>query len=580
MDDIAAIKSRLSIEDLVGRYCQLQKKGRNLVCLCPFHNDKKPSFLVSPDKGIGYCFACQSGGDIFSFFQKIENVDFQQAIKDLAALAGVAISEKHVPSTAPKKGEKDRARECLLAAQDFYRQSYQQSAEAQAYLQKRGIAADQIETFGIGVAPDSFSATYEHLLKQGYSRTEILSAGMGVQRDLADERIYDRFRHRLMFPIHDLQGAIVGFGGRTLGNDDAKYVNTSDSLLYHKSSVLFALHHARDSMRKLRSAYLVEGYFDVLACHAVGATNTVATCGTALTPEHVQILKRTVERVILCMDQDRAGQEAMERSFPLLVQAGLVVEVVVLPGKDPADVLLADPEGLRNLLGHPRPYLDTVYAAIQQANIDDPATRKESLRRILTLISALPSAVDRSAEMEKAAIVFRQTKTALESDLIVYMTKSNSHKKSDDYQSSIPSASQFSSVEIVLGMFLLYPALRHLLQELIEPVTPFAQALYRALRTSDQSVPTEQLPLETDVRERAAVLQLYCEEHSFAEWSEALAVRELRRNCQAANRDMLKAKQNELMKRMTQARRDGKRVEEAQLQTEYLQVLTLMRATK
>ncbi len=578
MDDISAIKSRLTIEDLVGRYCQLQKKGRNLVCLCPFHNDKKPSFLVSPDKGIGYCFACQTGGDIFSFYQKIENVDFQQAIKDLAEMAGVTLSEKVVTSSAPKKGEKDRARECLQAACDLYIEKFSASSGAQMYLQKRCIPAEQIEQFHIGVAPDSFSATYEHLLKKGFSRSEILAAGLGIQKELTDERIYDRFRNRLMFPIYDVQGGIVGFGGRTLGQDDAKYVNTSDSVLYHKSQVLFALNIAREPMRKLKCAYLVEGYFDVLACHQVGVTNTVATCGTALTTEHVQILKRMVDRVVLCMDQDRAGQEAMERSFPLLVQAGLSVELVTLPGKDPADVLVADAAQLKDLLAHPVPYLDAVLHSISRLNLSDAQVRKESLRRVLNLIAVLPSAVERSTELEKAAIVFRQTKSDLENDLVHLITRPSPTNKTVTAANATPSASQFSSIEIVLGMLLLYPNLRYLIKELIEPPGDFTRALHIAMTQAAPGTSLEQLPLQAVDRERASVLQLFCEEHGFAEWSEALAVRELRRNCQAANRDLLRAKQLDITKRLLIAKQEGKFAEEAQLQTEFQQVLKLLKS--
>jgi hypothetical protein len=205
---------RLPIEQLVAQYCQLQKKGRNFVCLCPFHNDSKPSLLVSPDKGIAYCFACQTGGDIFSFYQAIEGVAFPQALKELAERAGVVLENKP-GMAAPKKDEKDRARDCLLSALSFYRAQLSGSASAKEYLAKRAVPAEQIERFEIGVAPDSFSATYEHLLKQGFSRKEILAAGLGVQKELQDEKIYDRFRHRLMFPIHDPQGAIVGFGGRS-----------------------------------------------------------------------------------------------------------------------------------------------------------------------------------------------------------------------------------------------------------------------------------------------------------------------------------------------------------------------------
>src|SRR3989338_2898351 len=348
MDSVAEIKMRLPIEQLVAQYWQLTKKGRNFVCLCPFHSDSHPSFLVSPDKGIGYCFACRSGGDIFSFYQKIEGCDFPQAIRELAEKTGVKPETRPSAGAAPKKDEKDRARECVQAAVRFYRDNLKQSPASQECLRRRSVPQEQIDKFEIGVAPDSFSATYEELLKQGFSRKEILAAGLGIQKELREERIYDRFRNRLMFPIHDAQGNLVGFGGRTLGDDDAKYINSSDGILFHKSGILYGMHLAKDAIREKGKALLVEGYFDVLACHRVGATHAVATCGTALTAEHVKLLKRYSETVTLCLDSDRAGQEAMERAFLLLSKEGVHVEAVLLPGKDQSETLASDPA----LLGH------------------------------------------------------------------------------------------------------------------------------------------------------------------------------------------------------------------------------------
>lgn len=347
MDSVAEIKMRLPIEQLVAQYCQLTKKGRNFVCLCPFHNDSHPSLLVSPDKGIAYCFACRSGGDIFSFYQKIEGCDFPQAIRELAEKTWVKIQERPFMG-AVKKDEKDRARECVHAALRLYRDHLKQSPAAQEYLRNRGVTQEQIEQFAIGVAPNSFSATYEELLKQGFSRKEILAAGLGIQKEIREERIYDRFRNRLMFPISDAQGNLVGFGGRTLGDDgssglttgSAKYINSSDGILFHKSGILYGMHHAKDAVREKGRALLVEGYFDVLACHRVGVTHTVATCGTALTAEHVKLLKRYTETVTLCLDSDQAGQDAMERAFLLLSKEGVHVETVILPGKEENGVLI------------------------------------------------------------------------------------------------------------------------------------------------------------------------------------------------------------------------------------------------
>ena len=576
MDSVAEIKMRLPIEQLVAQYCQLVKKGRSFVCLCPFHNDSHPSLLVSPDKGIAYCFACRSGGDIFSFYQKIENCDFPQALRELAEKAGVKIESQASAGSIVKKDEKDRARECLEAAQRLYREHLQTSSLAVQYLQKRGVPPEQIEQFGIGVAPDSFSTTYEHLLKQGFSRKEILAAGLGVQKELREERIYDRFRNRLMFPIHDAQGGLVGFGGRTLIDEDAKYINSSEGILFHKSSVLYGMHLAKDAIRETGAVILVEGYFDVLACHRVGAVNAVATCGTALTEAHAKLLKRYTERVILCLDQDRAGQDAMERAFLLLSAHAVHVDAVLLPAKDPADTVQADPALLRHLLASASPYLDQTLEQLRATDLQSPLPRRSALRRVLTLLNAFPSSVERRDYLVKAAGVFGTTEAAFQEDLDL------AREAPAPVVPVAPAARSdtdlFSPVEITLGLFFAYPQLRHLLPELIAPEEGMAAVLYEGLTSSTAGrIAIESLPIPPEHRERAAVLQLYCEHHAFHDWSETMAAREIRKHCKRANRELLRRKQEQITRKLLDATQAGKLTEQAQLQVQYQQVLRLMK---
>ncbi len=587
MDSVAEIKMRLPIEQLVAQYCQLTKKGRNFVCLCPFHNDSHPSLLVSPDKGIAYCFACRSGGDIFSFYQKIEGCDFPQAIRELAEKTGVKIQERPFMG-AVKKDEKDRARECVHAALRLYRDHLKQSPAAQEYLRNRGVTQEQIEQFAIGVAPNSFSATYEELLKQGFSRKEILAAGLGIQKEIREERIYDRFRNRLMFPISDAQGNLVGFGGRTLGDDgssglttgSAKYINSSDGILFHKSGILYGMHHAKDAVREKGRALLVEGYFDVLACHRVGVTHTVATCGTALTAEHVKLLKRYTETVTLCLDSDQAGQDAMERAFLLLSKEGVHVETVILPGKDPSETLASDPTLLGHLLeSSAAPYLDAVLDQLRSGDLSAALPRREALKRLLRLLGALTSDVERRDYLTKAAGVFQTTETALQEDLS--RTRREVPSATDDLSQAMPRDSRdlFTTLEITLGLFLCYPTLRHLLPELIVPQEGMASTLFRALRALPigQEATLENLALPPEQKERAAVLALYCEQHQFHDWSETMAAREIRKHCRQSNRETLRHKQEEITRRLLDAQRDGRAAEEVQLQNQYQQVVRLMK---
>ncbi|MFA6039152.1 MAG: DNA primase [Candidatus Peribacteraceae bacterium] len=572
MDVTQDIKARLTIEELVGQYCQLKKKGRNFVALCPFHKDAHPSLLVSPDKGIAYCFACQTGGDIFSFYQAIEGVDFRQALKDLGERTGVRVEEHAAPSL--KKDEKERIRDVLREALQFYRDRLKATPAVQEYLRKRDVPAEQAEQFELGFAPDSFSATYEHLLKKGFSRKEILAAGLGIQKELKEERIYDRFRNRLMFPIHDAQGQVIAFGGRTLGEDDAKYVNSSEGVLYHKSSVLFGLHHAKEAMRAARSVILVEGYFDLLACHRVGVTNVVATSGTALTEQHVKVLKRTVDTVNLCLDADRAGQDAAERAFFLLSAEALNVRSILLPRKDASELLQEGQEKLKAALTEGGiSYLDRVLRQLGAQNLSDAVIRREALRRLLSLLQALPFAVERKDYTAKAAAVFSTTESALEEDL--QRTPRTAPAAAVSQQKD---GLSFSKTELSLALLFLYPKLRAtLLAELIAPEEPFTIAFYEALKQAESLSETslDMLPLAPEHRERAALLLLFCEENGLAEWSESLAVREIRKNCISANRELLQRKQEDIARLLIAARAAQNVTEEALLQNQYMQIIRL-----
>lgn len=577
MDSVAEIKARLSIDALVGQYVQLQKKGRNFVGLCPFHQDSHPSFLVSPDKGICYCFPCQKGGDIFSFYQLIEGVDFKQAIKDLAEKAGVTLPD--APVETVRKDEKDRAREALAAAGAFYANQLRTSEKTKEYLSGRGVTDEEAAEFGLGFAPDSYTATYEHLLKTGFSRKEVQAAGLGVQKDLNEDRIYDRFRNRLMFPIHDGQGRIIGFGGRTLGDDDAKYLNVSDGPLYRKSQVLYGLHRAQKAMRETKRVVLVEGYFDVLACHRVGVTEAVATCGTALTDEHVKLLKRYVEKVVLCMDSDRAGRDAAERAFMLCAKEGIQVEGVTLGQKDPADVAQQSPDMLKKLLTESaKPYLDIVCAELRTADLSKPSVMHEAVQRLLPLLQAISTSTERSHAVRQGAAALGTTETALLDDLHRFEQKLPVLPKQAPVHLA-NTAAMYSSCELALGLFLLYPRQIELLKELIRPEEEFAAQLYDALQEvgnrTDFTVDTLNLPEE--VRGRAGILQLYCEESGFAVWNEAVATREIRSNCKTANRDQLHRKQKDITKRLLEAKRAGDASAEQDLTAQYQELLRLSR---
>ncbi len=579
VDPVSEIKARLPIEDLVAQYCKVEKKGRSFKSLCPFHNDKKPSFLISPDKGIAYCFACQKGGDIFSVYQLLEGVDFPQAIRDLADKVGLELPKRENAAPVIKKDERERMRDCLESALSFYRKSLAASAETMAYLEKRGMAAAEIESLQLGYAPAGYTTTYDHLLKEGFSKTEIINAGLAIQKDLSDQRPYDRFRERLMIAIRDPQGRLIGFGGRAMRSDDpAKYINTPETPLYRKSEVLFGMDSARDAVREKRSVILVEGYFDVFACKRVGLHNTVACCGTALTEEHARYLKRHVDSVVLCLDSDRAGREAAERAFLVLAAQDVQVTALMLPEKDPADLALEQPDLLKQLLSDGGlPYVDLVLDEIGRQNLADPSTRRTALHRLIPLIEAVPSAVERKRLTAAAAAALGTVETALEQDIRAAKQAAPRRPLTapSEPTESHPSCTK---AELALLLFVLYPMFIRELKELIRPEDGMAAALYDKLAAVGevQTLDVESLQLEPADLERLKILLLYWEDKGFSGWSDSTAAREIRAHCQRANQEtILGRKLPDIAKRLREAAKGGHMAEEEQLKTQVSQAAKL-----
>lgn len=578
MDVKDEIRARLPIDQLVAQYCQIKRKGRNFVSLCPFHNDSHPSFLISPDKGIAYCFACQSGGDIFSFFQKIESVDFPTAVKMLAEKAGVDIPKDNFTPKKPSvsKDEKDRLRECIAAAAVFYEAKLAAVPLALTYVQNRGVPPELMTKFGIGYAPDSFSETYDHLLKAGFNRTEIVTAGLGVQKDI-EGKIYDRFRHRIMFPIRDAQGVIIGFGGRAMGDSDAKYVNSPESPLYNKSAVLFGLFQARDAIRKTRKVVLVEGYFDCIAAHKAGIEHVVAVSGTALTEEHVKILRRHAEEVILCLDQDNAGQLAAVRAFDLLSRAHLRISSVSLSAKDPDELVQKDAPLFAHLISDTAiPYIDSVISRLKvRPDISEPSGKLVVAETLFPLLDAVPTSVEVRAYMQKAAQSFGVIESEFDRDYRAWKTQSGPIKKVD-----APGAladAPYSRYELCIGFALLYPPVRGLVAELIPPTDDVYAAAIAALPSSGEATASDVLaPLEMDslLKEKLNVLALYCEEN-FPVWSEHMAAKEFRKLVLSSNREKMLEKQFAIVKELKTAREKGRPDDEARLLTQYQQLLKL-----
>ena len=334
-DERDEIRSRIDIVELVGSRVSLRRTGKTFKGLCPFHDDKTPSFTVDPTTGRYRCWSCGEHGDCFTWVMKTGNVEFPEALKELAQKAGVELKSRG-PSIPP--GLRDAHRAIMGEALAFFRENLARHAPALGYVKERGLDSETLERWEIGYAPDSFEALTNRLRQKGHNMAEAKALFLVDERDRGG--LYDKFRGRLMFPIRDERGELVAFGGRLLGDGQPKYINSSDTPLYRKSKVLYGFDRARDTISKARRAVLVEGYLDVIACHRAGETTAVASLGTAMSEEQAKLLKRWTDEVTILYDADAAGQKAAERAVGLLREEGVRVHVALMPqGEDP-DTLL------------------------------------------------------------------------------------------------------------------------------------------------------------------------------------------------------------------------------------------------
>ncbi len=331
------LKMRNDITEVVSGYVNLKRRGRNMVGLCPFHGEKTPSFNVYTENGSFYCFGCGVGGDVISFEMKIENLDYVDAVKALAQRAGMEMPENSYDDSLSKL--RSRVFEANREAARFYFSTlYSKSgAGGLEYFYSRGLSDRTIRHFGLGFADDNWTSLCSHLRSKGFKDNELVAANLAVQRRNGNG-IYDRFTNRVMFPIIDLRGNVIAFGGRIMTDEKPKYLNTSDTPVFKKSANLFSLNNAKNSGS--RTLILCEGYMDVIAVNQAGFTNAVATLGTALTSEQAVLMKRYADEVIICYDADEAGQKATARAIPILRNAGLVIRVLSIPsGKDPDEFI-------------------------------------------------------------------------------------------------------------------------------------------------------------------------------------------------------------------------------------------------
>jgi len=403
---IRQVRDENNILDVISNYVSLKKGGANYKGLCPFHTEKTPSFMVNPSKQIFHCFGCGEGGDVFRFLMRYENMGFPEAVSTLAERCGRALPRGGKSSEdTKKKREKERIFEVNRAALDFFSEARLRSRSVGGYLKKRGISRDSIEVFSIGYAPDSWNSLFVHLKSAGFSEAEMEGAGLILRRKDGNG-YYDRFRNRMMFPIVDVRGHVLGFGGRVMDDSTPKYLNSPETAVFDKGANLYGLNLAYEAIRRQDYAILVEGYMDVITVHQHGVANVVATLGTALTVRHIRKLKRYTRNVAVFFDSDDAGIKAAVRSFDLCVPEGMKVKVVSLEaGEDPDSFIRkAGRDGFSDRMSQARPIMDFMMDRVLEEELPKGIPgRVAAAERLLAMLAKIPNPLERELYLEQTA---------------------------------------------------------------------------------------------------------------------------------------------------------------------------------
>ena len=415
------IKERLNIVDVISGYIKVDKAGINFKAKCPFHNEKTPSFFISPTRQSFYCFGCGEKGDIFSFVQKFESLDFKEALKILADRAGIKLEKFRAenPAEADKENRvKERMFEIMEEATKVFEKEILENKEIIKYLEKRGLEEKTIKKWRLGFAKDEWRSLYDYLIQKGFDKKEMLLAGL-IKKTEKEEKYYDTFRNRVMFPIFDNADRVIAFSGRAIKEDDKtpKYLNSPETKLFYKSEVLYGFNVAKNYIRKLDYAVLVEGQMDLIMSHQTGILNTVASSGTALTELHLKKIQKLSGRVIIAYDADSAGKKASWRAAELALGLGMEIKIVSLPkGEDPASIAKKDPKEWKEALKKSEHFTDF---AINKAVKENEGRNliREILKNVLPLAHLIKSEIEKSQFIKKIAHKIGVSEEDIRSDL-------------------------------------------------------------------------------------------------------------------------------------------------------------------
>ncbi len=464
MSVIDDVKLKTDIVQVIGQHTKLTKAGRMFRGLCPFHSEKDPSFYVYPEQQTWHCFgACSTGGDVFSFVMKKEGLDFREALETLAERAGVVVPS--TPQQIEKKEEKHPLYEANAAAATFY-YDYLLTAPAarkvRDYVAGRGIIRKSIEAFQIGVSPEGRDSLKQHLTGKGLDEKTLLAAGLVIQAE--DGHTFDRFHGRLMFPIRDARGQVTGFGARALDDSMPKYMNSPQTAVFDKSGGLYAIDLAAAAIRKQDQAIIVEGYVDAIVAHQNTISNVVASMGTSITDKQVTILKKMTRNLVLALDPDAAGEEAMLRCVTYEAITGSEIKVMSLPeGKDPDEVIKDDPAAGARLVEQARPVMDCTFESLLAGlDMTKPGDKQAAVDRLLPVIGGIANVVRQAHYLQRLARTVNVREPVLEAELGKLRRASGSRQKSgpkEDTNRTAPSASD-PLEEYFLALLVQHPELR------------------------------------------------------------------------------------------------------------------------
>lgn len=520
MDPVEEIKDRLDVDEVVGGYVQLKQAGRNFKGVCPFHEEKTPSFVVSPEKGVYHCFGCGEGGDIFTFVQRMDGLDFRQALERLGEQAGVEL-----PDRGGREGErtqyKQRLREASAAAAQYYHIQLGRSSAAKEYIQtKRQFSNETIKTFQLGYAPSGGRRLVQFLGKQGFSNQELIDAGLA--RSYRGQ-LQDMFRERIMVPFFDVSGHVIGFTGRALGEAMPKYLNTPQTALFDKSRFVFGFYQAKDSIRSQGEAVVVEGNLDVLQSHQAHVSHVVAISGTALTKAQVKQLGRLGETITFAFDADSAGLKATERALPLVQEAGIDLYVVRLPeGQDPDDVIRHNPADWERLLSEKTYVVDWLLKElVQMYDINSAQGKRQLTNRAVPVLQRLQDSVEREHYVQRLADMVGVAPATIAQKLQDGTSEPESPRAAETAKPPAPPRHEIATVATaLLCLSVTYPDTRKALGGVADEFLDEATcALFEHLRSSGQDLSEGETPKELHAYTNYVNILLLRGEEEYGQWS-------------------------------------------------------------